>query len=166
MSRLGQSRPFRRECMSGDAGSRIRYAEMEDSAFWFKLDRHLPLDGFESIVRDRRGYIIMDGMQPVGLLRYGLFWDLIPFCHLIYITGNCQGRGLGRKLMTCWENDMQQKGYGIVLTSTQVDEQAQHFYRRLGYRDCGGLLLDFSGYGQPMELFMAKPLTPCATESV
>ena len=30
-------------------------------------------------------------------------------------------------------------GYGMVLTSTQVDEDAQHFYRKLGYKDCGGL---------------------------
>ena len=59
-------------------------------------------------------------------------------------------------LMEHWEQEMKSIGYGMVLTSTRVDEKAQHFYRKLGYRDCGGLLLDVPGYEQPMELFMVK----------
>lgn len=51
---------------------------------------------------------------------------------------------------------MKEKGYGMVLTSTQVDENAQHFYRKLGYKDCGGFVIDIKGYEQPMEMFMIK----------
>lgn len=36
-----------------------------------------------------------------------------------------------------WEKDMKEQGYGMLLTSTQVDETAQHFYRKLGYKDSG-----------------------------
>ena len=36
-----------------------------------------------------------------------------------------------------------------VMTSTRSDEEAQHFYRGLGYTDCGALLLP----GEPLELF-------------
>ena len=32
------------------------------------------------------------------------------------------------------------------------------FYCKLGYRDAGGLLLDVSGYEQPMELFLIKAI--------
>lgn len=46
----------------------------------------------------------------------------------------------------------------MVLTSTQVDEDAQHFYRKLGYRDCGGFVIDVPGYEQPMELFLSKAI--------
>lgn len=46
--------------------------------------------------------------------------------------------------------------YGMIMTSTQVDEDAQHFYRKLGYKDCGGLTIDIPGYEQPMEMFMNK----------
>ena len=53
---------------------------------------------------------------------------------------------------------MKEQGYGMLLTSTQVDEDAQHFYRRLGYRDCGGLVMDVPGYEQPMELFLVKAI--------
>jgi hypothetical protein len=33
---------------------------------------------------------------------------------------------------------------------------AQHFYRKLGYKDCGGFVPDVPGYEQPMELFLVK----------
>ncbi len=46
----------------------------------------------------------------------------------------------------------------MLLTSTRVDEDAQHFYRRLGYRDCGGLIVDIPEHGQSMEMFMAKAI--------
>jgi len=42
------------------------------------------------------------------------------------------------------------------LTSTQVNEDAQHFYRKLGYKDCGGFVIDVPGYEQPMEMFLIK----------
>jgi ribosomal protein S18 acetylase RimI-like enzyme len=59
-------------------------------------------------------------------------------------------------LMEYWEKDMKAQGYGMLLTSTQVDEEAQHFYRKLGYKDCGGFVIDVPGYEQPMEMFMIK----------
>ena len=46
----------------------------------------------------------------------------------------------------------------MVLTSTQVDEDAQHFYRKLGYKDCGGFVIDVTGFQQPMEMFMIKAI--------
>ena len=53
---------------------------------------------------------------------------------------------------------MRQKGHRLLLTSTRSDEEAQHFYRRLGYQDAGGLLLTAPGYQQPLELFLAKTI--------
>ena len=58
--------------------------------------------------------------------------------------------------MAYWEDDMKLAGYGMVMTSTQVDEDAQHFYRRLGYKDAGGFIVDVPGYEQPMEMIMIK----------
>jgi hypothetical protein len=48
------------------------------------------------------------------------------------------------------------QGYGMLMTSSQVDEEAQHFYRELGYKDCGGFVVDVPGYEQPMEMIMVK----------
>ena len=50
------------------------------------------------------------------------------------------------------------QGYGMVMTSTQVDEDAQHFYRKPGYKDCVGFTVDTPGYEQPMEMFMNKAI--------
>ena len=136
----------------------IRYVRLEDKEFWFSLDKHLSEQEFNNKVRDNRGYILLDDNKPVGLLRYNLFWDNTPFCNLIYINNECQGKGFGKLLIEYWENDMKSQGYGILLTSTQVDESAQHFYRKLGYKDCGGFVIDIKGYEQPMELFLVKSI--------
>lgn len=60
--------------------------------------------------------------------------------------------------MAHWEKKMKSMGHGLVMTSTQSDETAQHFYRVLGYRDCGALTLPFPGYEQPLEIIMAKQM--------
>ena len=96
--------------------------------------------------------------MPAGLLRYNLFWDNTPFCTMLFVDWPYQKKGYGRLLMEHWERDMKEQGHGMLLTSTQVDEDAQHFYRRLGYRDCGGLVMDVPGYEQPMELFLVKAI--------
>ena len=134
----------------------IRYVHTDDKEFWFKLDKHLPEAEFTNKVRDKRGYILSDDNKPIGLLRYNLFWDNIPFCTLLFIDREYQNKGYGKRLMEYWENDMKSQGYGMLLVSTQVDEAAQHFYRKLGYKDCGGLVIDIPGYAQPMEMFMVK----------
>ena len=134
----------------------IRYVELKDKPEWYKLDRHLPESGFEEKVRNRHGYVLLDDDKIVGVLRYNLFWDNMPFCTLLFIDEKYRGRGFGKLLMEHWESDMKSQGYGMLMTSTQVDEEAQHFYRKLGYKDCGGFVVDVPGYEQPMEMIMTK----------
>ena len=136
----------------------IRFVTTADKRFWYSLDKHLPEAEFDKKVRDRRGYVLLADNMPAGVLRYNLFWDILPFCTLLFIEEQHRRGGFGRALMEFWEQDMRSRGYGMVLTSTQVDEDAQHFYRKLGYKDCGGLTMDVPGYEQPMELFMVKQL--------
>ncbi len=132
----------------------IRYMQVCDKAFWYTLDKHLPESEFDLKVRDKRGYVLLNNSTPIGILRYNLFWDNTPFCTLLYIRNEYQRQGYGKKLMEHWENDMKANGYSFVLTSTQADEQAQHFYRKIGYRDCGSLILP----AEPTELFLMKEI--------
>ena len=60
--------------------------------------------------------------------------------------------------MTRWEREMAALGHDMVMTSTQSDETAQHFYRKLGYRDSGGFTTDIPGHEQPLELIFIKGL--------
>lgn len=136
----------------------IRYMQNSDKEFWYSLDRHLPETEFENKVRDQRGYVLLENSKPAGLLRYNLFWDNTPFCTMLFIEESNQKKGYGTLLMEHWEKDMKSRGYHMLLTSTQVDEEAQHFYRKLGYQDCGGFVIDIPEYKQPMELFLIKQI--------
>lgn len=136
----------------------IKYVEDSDKEFWYSLDKHLPEAEFNKKVRDKQGYVLFDDSNPVGLLRYNLFWDNTPFCTMIFVDWSKQKKGYGRELIQFWEEDMKKQGYGMMMTSTQVDEEAQHFYRKLGYKDCGGFTVDIPGFEQPMEMFMSKGL--------
>ena len=137
---------------------KIRYVEASDKEFWYSLDKHVPETEFENKVYTKRGYVLSLNNKPVGLLRYNLFWDSVPFCTMIFIDCQYQGKGYGKQLIQYWENDMKRRGYEMLLTSTQVDEKAQHFYRKLGYKDCGGFVIDIPQYAQPMEMFFIKSI--------
>jgi len=132
----------------------IRCVRSTDREFWKSLDSHLSDGEFDKKVRDKQGYVISAGGKPVGVLRYNLFWDNTPFCTHLYIKEDYRNRGYGKALMTFWENEMKSLGYKWILVSTQTDESAQHFYRKLGFGDCGGLLAP----DQPTELFLSKTL--------
>ena len=132
----------------------IRYVKSEDFDAWFRLDAHLPKCEFEKKVRDKTGYVLIESGKVVGILRYNLFWDIVPFCTLLYIEEAYRGEGFGRALMNHWECDMKAHGHKTVLTSTQSDETAQHFYRKLGYRDSGSLIFN----NDPTELFFTKSI--------
>jgi GNAT superfamily N-acetyltransferase len=132
----------------------VRYASENDKSFWFAIDKHFSENEFDLKVRDRRGYIIFVDNNLAGIMRYNLFWDNTPFLTLIYLEEPFRRQGFGSQAMLFWENEMHELGYKKVMTSTQVDEQAQHFYRKLGYKDIGCLIFD----NQPQEMFMLKTL--------
>ncbi len=136
----------------------IRYLRNTDKQFWYSLDKHLPETEFENKVNTKRGYLLLICNKPIGLLRYNLFWDNTPFCTMLIIDKDYRGKGYGKQLMQYWEKDMKEQGYGMLLTSTQADETAQHFYRKIGYKDCGGFIVDIPQYAQPMEIFFIKAI--------
>lgn len=136
----------------------IRYLKSSDKTFWYRLDQHLPEKEFDNKVQTKRGYILLLNDKPIGLLRYNLFWDNTPFCTMVFGDWEYQRKGYGRKLIEYWEHDMKAQGYQMLLTSTQVDEEAQHVYRKLGYKDCGGFVIDIPEFAQPMEMFFIKSI--------
>ncbi|MCK5200515.1 MAG: hypothetical protein KAR21_19300, partial [Spirochaetales bacterium] len=57
-------------------------------------------------------------------------------------------------LVLFWENEMKKYGHKFVMTSTQSNEEGQHFYRYLKYKDAGSLLLP----EEPLEIIFIKYL--------
>ncbi len=131
----------------------IRIAKDSDFAFLSEHDRHVSSERLKHKIGTGRIYIYHEDESPLGWLRFSYFWDLIPFMDMLFILEDHRGRGIGRQIVQQWESDMFQSGADIVLTSTQADEPAQHFHRRLGYRDCGALFLPIQ---LPAEIFLYK----------
>ena len=75
---------------------------------------------------------------------------------LITVSIRHRGKGYASNAVKAWELEMKQQGFKMALISTQVDESAQHFYRKLGYVDCGGITFHDTPFHQPMELFLRK----------
>ncbi len=119
-----------------------------------KLDTHITGQELENSIRLGRVYLAEEGGQLAGWLRYGLFWDSIPFLNLLFLLEGSRGKGYGRKLMEYWEERMGRLGCPLVMTSTASDEYAQHFYHKLGYSVVGG----FQPEDAPFELILAKKL--------
>lgn len=136
----------------------IEYATEQDRCDYLLIDRHISESELTLKIRDNRCYIIREDDRPVGVMRYGLFWDIFPFLNLIYFQESCRGKGFGRMAMAHWEDEMRSLGHKIVMTSTMVEEGAQHFYRKLGYKDCGCLIKEVPPLVETMEMFLIKQL--------
>lgn len=132
----------------------IRLAIGDDLEFLVRHDDHIPRDMMQRKIADSQVYVAQEGDGIVGWLRYGLFWDAVPFMNMLYLIEAYRRKGFGRLLVERWEQDMRESGFRMVLTSTQSNEEGQHFYRRLGYVDSGMLLLP----GDPAEIILRKDL--------
>ncbi len=130
-------------------------AGQSDLNFLKTWDWHLD----DAVLEDKvnRGEVLVAAVDGtlVGWLRFGYFWDSIPFMNLLYFVETHRRQGLGRRLVEHWEQLMREQGHRMVMTSTLSDEQAQYFYRKLGYQDKGCLLLE----GEALEIIFTKMLT-------
>lgn len=133
----------------------IRFAETTELEIVAALDKHVSPEELERVISCRRVIVSEEDRKLNGWLRFGLFWDNIPFMNMLYIVDEKRGKGYGTALCDFWEREMLGRGYDIVLTSTLSNEQAQHFYRKRGYRDCGSLILP----QEPLEIILMKELT-------
>ena len=130
----------------------IRAASAEDYTFLLENDRHIRPGELRLSLEQGRVLLIRRGAERIGWLRWNLFWDNTPFMNLLYILEEHRKEGFGGQLMACWEQQMGAAGHKLVMTSTRSDEQAQHFYRKAGYVDCGSLLRP----GEPLEILFRK----------
>lgn len=132
----------------------IRFAEITDFDTLSKLDKHVSGVELEQIIKRRRLIIAETDGHITGWLRFGMFWDEIPFMNMLFVVEPERGKGIGTALADFWEDEMRRSGFSRVLTSTLSNEQAQHFYRQRSYRDCGTLILP----GEPLEIILLKEL--------
>ncbi|MDR2598823.1 MAG: GNAT family N-acetyltransferase [Oscillospiraceae bacterium] len=132
----------------------IRYAKNNDYLWLKEHDKHISEKILKNKIENNEIFVLENNEKLIGWLRYNLFWDNIPFMNMIYFLEEYRKIGLGRKLVEFWENELKNIGYKSVLTSTQSNEDAQHFYRKLGYKEIGG----FKYFNDPYEIIFQKIL--------
>ena len=118
----------------------IRLACETDKDLILRYDRHISEERLEVCIRDEQVYVLLEGDKLVGVLRYSLFWQRLPFMDLLYLDEVRRGMGYGRRLVGHWEAQLRSRGYGYAMTSTQTDETAKYFYEKLGYHRAGAFL--------------------------
>jgi len=134
---------------------KIEFANIETSYQYLKEnDPHVSTKIIRRKIEQNEIIILSDMGKIVGWLRFGYFWDMIPIMNMLSLEENYRGRGLGTQLVSFWETTMQEQGHTSVMTTTLSDEQAQHFYRKLGYKDVGALLLP----SEALEIVFIKTL--------
>ncbi|WP_410768297.1 GNAT family N-acetyltransferase [Fontibacillus sp. BL9] len=134
---------------------RISFATEKDYEWIKNRDRHVVEKLILPKITGQEIYILQDENEArFGWMRYGYFWDNTPFMNMLWIEEAFRNKGLGKDVVQFWENEMKQQGHNLVMTSAQADEGSQHFYRKLGFKDAGCLLLDT----QPLEIILIKKL--------
>lgn len=130
----------------------IRYAKSGDLEMISEYDLHISKEELKNAIAMKRMILLFIDGKYKGWLRFNLFWDNIPFMNLLFLFEEQRGKGYGKKLVEFWEQEMAKQGYRFVMTSTQSDEEAQFFYRKLGYTDRGALVLP----DEPLEILFYK----------
>ncbi|HSE43818.1 MAG TPA: GNAT family N-acetyltransferase [Gemmatimonadales bacterium] len=131
-----------------------RVATTADLPFLGDVDTRVSPGTLADLVSMGRVMIVEVAGDTVGFLRWGFFWDQIPFMNLLWVLPDWRDQGIGRTLVEAWEKSLRAAGHDMVLTSTMSNERSQHFYRRQGYVDTGALLLP----EEPTEVILRKQL--------
>ncbi|MFF2093041.1 GNAT family N-acetyltransferase [Paenibacillus sp. NPDC058174] len=134
----------------------IEQATMADYDYILERDRHLLQHLIETKINAQEIYMLRSKEgNSFGWLRYGYFWDNTPFMNMLWLDDEFRGQGLGKQAVLFWEEEMKRNGHKFVMTSTLANEEAQHFYRKLGYKDAGCLLLE----NEPLEIILTKNIS-------
>ncbi|MDN4472750.1 GNAT family N-acetyltransferase [Demequina zhanjiangensis] len=133
----------------------IRTADQADLVHLTTLDTHVRAAELERVVSLGRALLAEQDSEIVGWLRWSLFWDEHPFMNMLMVRADLRGNGIGTSLIEAWLDSARASQHVRVMTSTLSTESAQHFYRRLGFVDCGELQLP----GEPVELLFRMELT-------
>ncbi len=136
----------------------LRTAQDKDLAFLRGFSSECRDDQLRAQIRDGRLRIIESSEGSVGFIKFYVLWEVLPFIEVVMIRNDCRGRGIGRAAVRAWEEEMSARSFQRAIVSTQADERAQYFWRRVGYQDCGSLALP----GRPVELFMYRDIPTTA----
>lgn len=138
----------------------IDYATPADLEEILKLDRYVPREEMirKITTRPEQVLVLKEDGRAVGVLRWLLFWDYIPYICFLRVSESSRGKGYAKKALCFWEKRMAEEGWPMLMASIPSDDGAQHFYRKQGYKDAGSMTLNDGPYKQAPELFFSKSI--------
>ena len=135
----------------------ITPATLEDLSAITAYDRHIPRERLADCIQRGLVTVLRSEDRILGVLRWNLFWQSIPFLDLIYLDEAVRGQDWGTRMMAHWEEDMRSNGFDHVMLSTQADETSKFFYEKLGNRQIGAFLPPDQDAEELMYLKELKP---------
>jgi len=133
---------------------KIRFATEKDIDYLTDYDGHVSKKMLVTKVENKQVIVAYINNEFAGFLRFGFFWDEIPFMNMLFVLEKFRQEGIATALVKYWEKEFEDS-HTILLTSTLSDETSQHFYRKLSYQDIGGFVLP----GESMELILMKQVS-------
>ncbi|PLT30669.1 GNAT family N-acetyltransferase [Peribacillus deserti] len=135
----------------------IRYANWNDLENCLMFEHH-PDEALLLTKIELEQLIILeiDG-EAAGYVKIDYIWGSLPFISLIKVREGIRGKGYGTQLLKFLENTLKEKGFSVLLSSSQVNEAGpQEWHRKQGFQECG-ILTGINGEGIG-ELFFKKAL--------
>jgi hypothetical protein len=72
-----------------------RMASDSDLPFLREVDGHVSREVLANVVSRGRVLVAEVDGAAAGCLRWGLFWDAVPFMNLLFVVPECRGRRVG-----------------------------------------------------------------------
>ena len=133
---------------------KIRFAKKKDIEQIMTLEHLLDSESLKEKIRRKEIIVCLDNSNVTGMLRFNWFWDMFPFINLLWVVEDSRKKNIGSKLVDFLIHFTKGKNNDAIFTSTQANEGAQHFWRKIGFTDSGG----FTFKKEPFELIMIKHL--------
>ena len=77
---------------------KIRTATQHDNEWLSAHDPHVSRSRLEQKVSAAEILLAEEDERQAGFLRFGLFWDSIPFMNMLWVEPDRRGAGIGRQL--------------------------------------------------------------------
>ncbi|MDB6078215.1 MAG: GCN5-related N-acetyltransferase protein [Akkermansiaceae bacterium] len=134
----------------------IRIANQDDLD-WLVMEDDVTTDWASRCIRQNEYILATGDGNPLGFLRFSLFWGRFPYMDMIRVRPASRKNGFGTAMLKRWEEETRRQGHQLLMTSSQEDEpEPQAWHTRNGFSRSGQLT--FGKQQAVPEIFFVKDL--------
>ena len=141
-------------------GWTVETASAQDLEWLLLSDEHIPQSTVRAKVSAGEYVVARTRSEPIGAMRFGLFWSAIPIVELIWVEEDHQREGVGSSLVRWLDDVARSKNCPIILSSSEDGETDAHaFHLGVGFRRAG-VLEDMGHFQGVAEVFFVRDVSP------